>query len=265
MKSIRMNNFLSICMTLFCLCNAYALKIDRVILSTDTNPMYIQFWPLVAKAWKQLIGIKPTLALIADESVQVDESVGDVIRFDPIPGVPTALQAQVIRLLLPIYFEDDVSIISDIDMIPLNKDYFINSVGGIPDDCFVVYRDQAYGGARYPMCYNAAKGRIFKEIFKIHNIDEISLFIKKWHELGLGWCTDELVLYQYLTSWNCYSTRCTRLGHKVEKRIDRTGSSLPYNIDLLKENYYIDAHILRPYDTYKKEIDTLALLIGVRN
>ena len=82
-----------------------ALIIDRAIVSSDSNPDYLDFWPIVAKAWNKL-GIRPTLALIADKSVQVDESLGDVIRFEPIKGVSNALYAQTIRLLLPILFED---------------------------------------------------------------------------------------------------------------------------------------------------------------
>ncbi|HLB40602.1 MAG TPA: hypothetical protein VJJ83_02325, partial [Candidatus Babeliales bacterium] len=81
-----------------------SFKLDRVILSTDNKPEYIQFWPIVARAWQELVGLRPTLVLVADESVQVDTSLGDVIRFQPVPEVPTGLQAQVLRLFLPVLF-----------------------------------------------------------------------------------------------------------------------------------------------------------------
>ena len=57
----------------------YSMKIDRVILSSDTNPYYLDFWPIVAKAWVKM-GIKPTLALVGNEPVEIDESLGDIIR-----------------------------------------------------------------------------------------------------------------------------------------------------------------------------------------
>lgn len=239
----------------------HPLKINRVILSTDANPTYIEFWPVVAKVWKQLLGIQPTLALIADDSVHVDESLGDVIRLKPIEGVPTAQYAQLIRLLLPIYFEDDVCIISDIDMIPLCKDYFVNSVTHIPQDCFVVYRDKAYQEheRRYPMCYNAALGKTFKEVFKINNPHEIPELIKKWYALGLKWDTDELMLYWYLSQWPDFQERCIKLGHETIKRVDRSF----WNYDALKVRnlQYIDAHCLRPYSQYQQEIDALIQLL----
>jgi len=120
-------------------CPLQAIKLDRVILATNDNPEYIEFWPLVAKAWKEIVGIQPTLALIGDESVQVDESLGDVIRFAPIEGVSTGNYARTIRLLLPILFEDEVCLISDIDMLPLSKEYYQGSIADVPEDNFVVY------------------------------------------------------------------------------------------------------------------------------
>lgn len=247
-----------------CICNGIqALKLDRAIVSTDTNPTYIEFWPIVARAWKELIGVQPTLALIAPADVVVDETVGDVIRFEPLPGIPTALQAQVIRLLLPALFPDDGCVISDIDMIPINKKYFIDSVQNAPDNAFVVYRNKAYDAHahRYPMCYNAARGSVFSEIFHITSREEIPDKIKQWHALNLGWATDELVLYRSLAQWPQQKTRIVRLNHGVERRIDR----IDWNFDCTAatRKFYIDAHCLRPYHVYKKEIDTLLLALGV--
>ena len=241
--------------------NPYITKLDRVILATDANPNYIQFWPAVAKAWTELIGVRPTLALIASQDVPIDESLGDVIRFEPIPNIPTSLQAQVIRLLLPAYFENDVCIISDIDMIPLNKDYFLKGIEGIPHDHFVVYRDIAYPAAckRYAICYNAAKGHVYKEIFNINKLSDIPSIIKLWHSYELGWDTDELLLYKYLKKWPKFNTHCTLLGQrgdiKPQQRVDRIRWGC--NKQLLASNYYIDMHCPRPYQDYKKDIDLI--------
>jgi hypothetical protein len=239
-----------------------ALIIDRAIVSSDTNPDYLDFWPIVAKAWIKL-GIKPTLALIADNLVQVDESLGDVIRFRPIPGVSNALYSQAVRLLLPIIFKDEVCLISDIDMIPISESYFKDSVRSIADDKFVVYRDAAYSSKdqRYPMCYNVAKGTTFQEVFGIKKIDEIPAVIKKWAEKKMGWATDEILLYAYLNHWNDFNSRCVRLRHTVARRIDRSNWS--YDLALLKVDYYIDCHSVRPYKRYKKEVDMLTQLLGI--
>jgi len=241
----------------------YAIKIDRAIVSTNTNPMYLDFWPVVAKAWKKM-GITPTLALIADDDVQIDESLGDVIRFKPIEGVSTAVHAQTIRLLLPAYFEDDVSIISDIDMLPLNKEYYVDSVKECPENAFVVYRPNPYPNQNLiSMCYNAAKGSTFKEVFQINSIEDIPVIVKKWSTaLKNNHMTDEILLYHYLHKWKDYSARCVKLEDKLDgRRIDR--GDWQYDIKKLKQNYYVDSHMLRPYKKYKSEIDELATHIGL--
>lgn len=148
-----------------------AFQIDRVILSTNNDPLYIQFWPVVARVWKTM-GFQPTLALIATEDCQVDTSLGDVIRFEPLSDVSE--EAQAIRLLVPYFFSEDVCLLSDIDMIPMSRSYFVDYAHSSPDYAFLVYRDGAWGNAhRYSICYNAAKGKIFSEIFGINSPEDI--------------------------------------------------------------------------------------------
>ena len=72
------------------------MKIDRVIVSSNDNKNYVDFWPLIAKAWN-IIGIKPTLFLIS-EDFEVDTGVGEVIRVKPLESAPTALQAPKSRI-----------------------------------------------------------------------------------------------------------------------------------------------------------------------
>lgn len=253
--------------------NINSIKIDRVIVATNANADYIEFWPIVAKAWKEVVGIKPTLALIADDSVIVDETIGDVIRFKPIDNIPTSFQAQIIRHLLPIYFEDEVSIISDIDMLPMNKYYFTESVKDVPEDNFIVYRDKAYlyyerkaewirdfpDYPGLPMCYCAAKGKVFKDVFDIKSTEDIESKIIEWYNTFYaqwGWSTDEFVLYNSIRFWKKRSTNYTGLGHATIGRIDRW-YNLDYNFDLLKQHQYTDMHCPRPYSNYKKEIDEI--------
>jgi hypothetical protein len=245
--------------------NLHALKIDRVILSGD-KPFYLDFWPYAARAWKQLIGVKPTLAVIG--TIPVDESLGDVIRFQPLKGISTGVHAQVIRLLLPILFPDEVCIISDIDQLPINRAYFQDAITHIPDDKFVIYNDKSYPDepGRIPMCYCVAKGRTFKDLFGVETREDIERTVRLWGSLGFGFHTDELVLSRSIASWSLYATRCFKLGDTLgpsdKRRINR--HFWGYDPQLLKENYYVDAHLLRPYFQHQEELDRLARLAGVR-
>ena len=152
-----------------------SLELNRVILSSNNDPKYIQFWPVVAPVWQKM-GLRPTLMLVADDNCVVDESLGDVIRFSPLPDFSESLQAQAIRLLAPALFPNDGCLISDIDMIPISRSYFMDGALPCPPSAFLVYRDRAHGAEypRWPMCYVAARGDVFASIFGVSKIEDFS-------------------------------------------------------------------------------------------
>ena len=145
-----------------------SLELTRVILATNKNIEYSQFWPVVAPIWEAM-GIRPTLALIAEDDFEVDTTIGDVIRFKPRKDIPEAMQAQCIRLLLPTLFPNDVCIISDIDMLPVSRSYFVEGAAHCPSGSFLIYRDKAIPN-NYPMCYVAGEGAVFSSIFGVSKI-----------------------------------------------------------------------------------------------
>ena len=243
---------------LFICLNIYGVNIDRVILGCDTNAMYLEFWPLVAKTWKEIVGIKPTVAFIGPKDFPIDETLGDVLRFEPIPTIPTSFQAQVIRLLLPVYFEDEICIISDMDMIPLQKDFFTKNVELAPSDSLVIFNNGVTDNKfkEYLMCYIVAQGKTFKEIFNLSDLSEIPRIIQEWYNLNLGWSTDQQILYEAIENWEHKNSRVIKLGYKEPRRIDRL--NWHYDSELLKQkNFYVDSHMLRPYKNYKLLIDAL--------
>ena len=108
------------------------VKLQRVILSTNCNPYYSDFWPLVAPLWKAM-GLQPTLAFVAHEDCQLDETLGDVIRFKPIDGVSEALQAQACVFYCHLSFRSCMSI-PDIDMTPVSFNYYTDTAVLCTDD-----------------------------------------------------------------------------------------------------------------------------------
>lgn len=233
------------------------MKLKRVILAVNDSPIYLAFWPYAAKAWSEIVGIRPTLALVADENTQVDESLGDVIRFTPVENLDTAFQAQIIRLLLPALFPDEVCIISDIDQVPASRSYFCDSITNFNEDSFVVYKEliSRFAPDEICMCYNAAKGSTFGEIFKVsaslksirNRITELG---KTAYPLWL-WKTDQKVLFQKLTSWSGYKTRCHRLGedwvaHKLY------AYDWPQARPRLQKGWYYDVQLGKPYSNFQK-------------
>lgn len=271
------------------------MKIDKVIFAVDDNPLYQGFWEIQSKICKELFGITPVLFKITDnESDFYDDGNGLVKNIDKesCPGIITSFLSQVIRMYGTKYFPDEVCITGDIDMIMINKNYFIDNVSNFSNDDLVLFDAGAYdpnreecndeslfAGERYPICYAAAKGSTFNKI-----LDTDRPFPQYAHELGLlrlGWGTDEIYFGRQVNKFeheiNVHKIyRPRRNGWIVEDRIDRHNFPIDftnekekeynkkygnYREDLLMNGYYIDAHCPRPYDDCKREIDELVELI----
>jgi hypothetical protein len=138
------------------------MKIDYVIMSTDGNELYDDFWEINKSIWNNVIGIKPILVIIGDEDKIENNEDCIIIYYKKVEGVETSFQSQIARLYVTSLFLENTLLISDIDMIPLSKEYFINFADEVKENQILIYTADAYGynqQKRYPMCYNLAKGK----------------------------------------------------------------------------------------------------------
>lgn len=228
-------------------------------MGSNLNPLYLDFWPIVAKVWKEVFNIIPVLGLISDEESEMyDDGNGLVIKLKSIEGYDNGLLSQLVRLYLPKYLNGNC-IVSDIDMIPLSKKYFIDDLEQYSDDDFIIMSSHHYqiiNTNQYPMCYVAGNDTTFKKLFTLN--DDWETFIKKIpHQ---GWYTDQHHLYNMVNKTNNINYKFPeRNGGFVENRIDRVMWN--YDVNKLKDGYYIDCHSLRPYNQYSNEINKLIKLI----
>ena len=70
------------------------MKIDYAIMSSTTNPYYLDFWPIISKIWKVKFNITPILFLVGDSSIKPTEEYGKVVHFNPVSDIPLHIQAQ---------------------------------------------------------------------------------------------------------------------------------------------------------------------------
>lgn len=234
------------------------MVIDRAIVATDGNPLYYEFWPLVAKGWKNF-KIEPTLALIGD--IKLNYSCGTIVTLPTMPDIPSGFIAQVIRFIIPCLFPDEISITADIDMLPLSRNYFSTQIDKYGDDDILVFSADAYKTElRYPMCYIAAKGKHFQEIIGLPNTDLVSIqsFIKNLYALNLNWDTDELFFSKKLHESTLFNkTFFLKRGWNpyARNRIDRADWKFT-RINLFRDKY-IDAHCLRPLHDHMQQLGPL--------
>lgn len=233
------------------------MKIDKVILSSDANEEYLQFWPIVSKAWKNL-NIEPVLFYTGKNPIY-EEGVHNF----HIENIDQTFAAQNIRLLAPALFKDEVCIISDIDNMPLSQDYFQKNIELIENDKFVIFRPESTTKDMISIMWNVALGKTWSEIFKIEKISEIKEKLIEWYpkdyiKLKKNWYFDQKALKSNLDTFaESNSDRIIKLNDSDAGfcRLDRGDYSIFFRLFYDKKKTYSDFHMPRPYVKYKKTIN----------
>lgn len=244
------------------------MKIVKAIVSSDSNPTYLDFWDIISKMWKLKFGIEPVLLYFGDNVGDISSKYGEVIHMKTLDGIPVSTQAQCARIWYAGQCGDEVVITSDIDMIPLSPKYYVDSIAHVSDDKFVNL-NPLNNHTYFPMCYNVGKSSTLKEVLNIDDDWEIFMTkLIKWADgpncedhYGMGnyWSLDETWTSDNV---NAYKSINRDRIHPINRpngvngyRIDRP--TWGYDIDLVKQDYYYDSHSVRPYLSHKETIDTL--------
>lgn len=225
------------------------IKPSFVIVSSNLNELYLDFWEIVYKSWKH-IGIEPILILILEPDQDFPEGLKyqeNIIEFYIQPKynavgrwINSAFVAQCIRLLYPAILFDHPKVqkiidnynenellnkitnpketcfvlISDMDIIPMNKTYFefsecklIFEKNDNLVNYFIEYRANIlHENKEVAMCYNAAVPQTWNHIFHIDCLSDIYKTLEKWYlsieydgiHGGKGWSFDQKILYHEL-------------------------------------------------------------------
>lgn len=233
------------------------MKINRVILASNDNQDYLDFWPLVSESWKRL-NISPTLIFTGKKKRNLE---GDVIHFY-IEELDPIFVAQNIRILAPALFMNENIITSDIDDLPLSRKYFLDNVTEIPNHMFTVYRAGVIDKKMIPISWNLANSKTWQEIFKIHSENEIVNRLIKWYPIEYrrgypGWYTDQIKLKQYVNKFSKKNKQ--RVVYLTDKsmhfnRISRDATDGVIQ-NLKNTNVeYSDYHMPIPFIKHKKAI-----------
>ena len=171
--------------------------LDCILTSVNENKLYIDFVPIFIKTWNLLYpNIDIKIILIAKK---IPENLllfkKNIILFKPLHNVLTSFTSQTIRLLYPciLKYKNGV-LITDIDMLPMNKTYYTKNILEYDDNKFIYYRDKiCFNYKQIAMCYNIATPKIWRDIFKINctsdiidYIKNISMLLKKEMEILVG-------------------------------------------------------------------------------
>lgn len=247
------------------------MKITKCIMSSDDNDLYLDFWPIVSKIWKLKFGIEPILIYFGDNPEKINNDFGTVIPWKTDKALPIGIQALWVRYFYPSLEPEETFIISDIDMLPISKKYFIDNLNNVDENLYVHINPclESYmnGEGLMPSCYHVAKGKNFKKVLELADTWEESL--EDVTTSGFGrpvdfkpeskfWFADEEFATQKLAKYENKHELLflQRQGEpQIHRRVDR--GRWKYIPELVENEFYFDSHSIRPYKENKAEIDKL--------
>jgi hypothetical protein len=243
------------------------MKIDYAIVSSDNNSLYLDFWPYVSYIWKIKFDIEPVLLYIGEDSTNIQEEYGKVIKVNPSKEYPIHIQSLFVRYWYACSVDNKISIISDIDMFPISKKYFTDSIKDIDDSKYIHLNPCINQYGMIPSCYHVARGDIFREVLGIDCSFEDSLNMVEKNDRSKKencpeyWFSDEIFATNRINNYknkNIFEF-IFRDGGQNGHRIDR--GRWKYDVNLFKSDHYWDSHVIRPFKDNKEEIEKLFNLI----
>lgn len=191
----------------------------RVIISTNDNPNYFFFLPLVVAAWK-VLGFSVTCIVVSEkQSRELKKAITKAQKIDKdfkayyieSPKFRTGSVAQISRLygfLLSDNY-DEYIITSDIDMIPMGDFFTKLDI----EKCTFVGKDLT-GGSQYPICYIGMKAI---DWYAYMQVEYGTGFETALNEELERW-THQLKSEDFYTYWDIDQRISTRQANRLEKR-----------------------------------------------
>jgi len=237
------------------------MKLEYAVVSSDSNPEYLDFWPYVAKAWER-IGIAPVLLYI--DNTPPPEWVhthGKVIYLESIKEWTIVQQAQCIRFWAAKIL-DKPFIISDMDMLPISKEYYENGANQIGDRGIVSYSSDIIKyrwyrtNPQYPMCYLAGDPQSFVELLNIIEVDH-KVFLSKLMYMSMRAGTDQKFFYNQTLRNKNVTIKHLERGWIEEKYATRRLDKVIWPKTDYKADEYIDCHLPRPLSSNRNMCEEL--------
>lgn len=231
------------------------MKITDVLTSVNDNPKYLKFIPSFINSWcKFYPTIKPTIVYIGDKDLSFfGEFQKFIIPFKCDKKINPVFASQTVRMLYSALMPPESTVmISDIDMVAANSQYFTKTIEDIVPTKLVSFR-QPIEHNMIAMCYVAAPSTVWKEMFSIENNDDINEFMLRYSNIqfdglhgGKGWHTDQEILYTYISRYSDISNNVIFLSD-TQTKFNRLDWFHHYYVKedflkLLNTGMYTDSH-----------------------
>ncbi len=243
---------------------------DKIIVSSDES-YFIEYLPIVCKAWEKFYNITVTLAFVSnrveeDPFVQKLREYCDVVIFPIIEGIPVPNQAKMARHFLASLMGDEVCMIEDIDTIPLQTNFIDKIVSQRKTGKLLLVGQEVYEGSEHsgkiPISNMMGEGYLFQRIINPFQ-QQYEDLIKSW--IDIKYCdhkeainsaadkfSDESLIRALISINDVHGRNIQKINRDVNPKndwIDRSWWSIDKN--KLNSGGYVICNFLRPFfDNY---------------
>tara|TARA_R100001015_G_C4633452_1_gene198425 strand:+ start:3142 stop:3948 length:807 start_codon:yes stop_codon:yes gene_type:complete len=255
---------------------------DKVIVSTNEDPRFIEFLPIVSAAWKKFFPeCDLHVAYVTDRNeddplIEKMNLYANVHLFSPIEGIPTPNHAKVARHILASQFGDSVCMLEDIDTIPLQREYYEERTSHRKKNTVLAVGAEVLRGTphegKFPMSTITAEGHVFSNLLNPLNLSTEEL-IKSWKDLEIFdhkeainnppniFSDESLIRALIYKSKDIGVTHVDRAVDIKKDWIDRSWWFV--NTERLFSGEYIACNFLRPFHIYYDNIvDIIEYIYG---
>lgn len=144
------------------------MNLHFAVMSVDDQCEMVEYWPYVAQAWRK-IGITPILGYVSKKRREDLRNWGHVIYVHPSVNMPIASSGKLARWRILADIGDYYGVGSDMDMMPMNAEYFSNCAKHAKPNHFVFCGGDAWphvplDHGLFPSCYIIAQGTAWKKL-----------------------------------------------------------------------------------------------------
>ena len=260
------------------------MKITRVLLSANDNPIYNQFWNPISRVYAEKFGIKPTLIWFGENSdidrLGLSTEYGDIAVYPINPKHHIGWQSAWALFWCMKLYPEDTFCTMGIDQVPLSGMLFKDVIKDIDSESYVMLADNGYEpshwantGGTSPTSFHILKGSTaqkvygFEETFEAELAKIVDSGVVPYYDLQTKWGLDESYsshkLRQYrdsggkIDSLSMFKTIC-------ENRIECCRvNEIAYDKIRLNLGGYGDAHFCRPFSDHQIYIENILNLIPV--
>ena len=234
------------------------MRLTTVLGAVNDNARYYQFIPYQIHFWRAF-GIRFVAYFVGETLPDILVPYQDnIVLWDKTPELHSVFVAQNLRLYAPALLDlpdDEMVLITDMDMLPMSAAYYKDGLETFEKDDFIHYTDEIMHKSREIfMAYNAAHPHTWSKVFDIHGVDDVVARLRDNYAQGdaytpgsMGWFIDQHTLYHHLIERNY--PRFHVLNRKVQRLETWTYTGMmakhPNTVFI---HQFVDAHFHRDFD-----------------